>query len=210
MARKSPTVKWLDHLFSTQGLRGPVLTLLSGAGIVMVIGYLALGVISRLYLPAEIGIGKYFVTMLTLVGAVASLRYEDALMLPRKDEDAAVLIWLSAAVMLLTAVLLTVLAIWSTEIAHFLDFPGDRPLFTTRAPDTCMYAVGQDSGVLAGTQAGLQTHKCGPCKPDRFHGGWPYRRRRTADKRQRGRAYRRVHFWACYCQRLFYLACLPS
>ncbi|MXZ05216.1 MAG: oligosaccharide flippase family protein [Rhodothermaceae bacterium] len=127
MARKSTTLNWLDQLFSTQGLRGPVLTLLSGAGIVMVIGYSALGIISRLYLPAEIGIGKYFVTMLTLVGAVASLRYEDALMLPKKDEDAAVLIWLSAAVMLLTAILLTVLAIWSTEIARFLDFPAIAP-----------------------------------------------------------------------------------
>ncbi len=127
MARNSSTLKWLDHLFSTEGLRGPVLTLLSGTGIVMVIGYSALGVISRFYLPAEIGIGKYFVTVLTLVGAVASLRYEDALMLPRKDEDAAVLIWLSTAVMLVAAVLLTVLAPWSTEIAHFLDFPAIAP-----------------------------------------------------------------------------------
>ena len=127
MARNSSTLKWLDRLFSTQGLRGPALTLLSGSGIVMVIGYAALVIISRLYLPAEIGIGKYFVTMLTFVGAVASLRYEDALMLPRKDEDAAVLIWLSAAVMFLTAILLTVLAIWSTEIARFLDFPAIAP-----------------------------------------------------------------------------------
>ena len=127
MARKSSTLKWLDRLFSTQGLSGPVLTLLSGASIVMVIGYLALGVIARLYLPAEIGIGKYFVTIMALVGAVASLRYEDALMLPKKDEDAAVLIWLAAAVMLLTAALLTVVAIWSTEIALFLDFPAIAP-----------------------------------------------------------------------------------
>jgi O-antigen/teichoic acid export membrane protein len=127
MARKSSTLKWLDHLFSTEGLRGPVLTLLSGTGIVMVMGILALGAISRVYSESEIGIGKYFVSILTLVGAVASLRYEDALMLPRKDEDAAVLIWLSTAVMLLAASLLTVSAIWSTEIARFLDFPAIAP-----------------------------------------------------------------------------------
>ena len=127
MARKSPTLKWLDHLFSTQGLRGPALTLLSGSGIVMVIGLLALGAISRVYEPEEIGIGRHFVSVVVVLGAVISLRYEDALMLPRKDEDAAVLIWLSAAVMLLSTTLLTVLTIWSIEIATFFNFPGVGP-----------------------------------------------------------------------------------
>ena len=127
MARKSPTLKWLDHLFSKQGLRGPALTLLSGSGIVMVIGFLALGAISRVYEPEEIGIGRHFVSVVAVLGAVISLRYEDALMLPRKDEDAAVLIWLSAAVMLLSTTLLAVLAIWSNEIASFFNFPGVGP-----------------------------------------------------------------------------------
>ncbi len=117
----------LRRLFSTEGLRGPVLTLLSSSGIVMVIGYLALGVITRLYLPAEIGIGKYFVTIMSLAGAVASLRYEDALMLPKEDQDAAVLIWLSTGVMLLNACLLAVLSVWSTEAAALLDFPAIAP-----------------------------------------------------------------------------------
>jgi len=120
-------MSWISRLFSTEGLRGPTLTLLSGAGIVMVIGYLALGVITRLYLPSELGIGKYFVTLITLVGSVASLRYEDALMLPKKDEEAAVLIWLSSAVMLISALLLCVLSLWSTEVGSLLDFPAIAP-----------------------------------------------------------------------------------
>ena len=176
----------------------------------MVIGYLALGVISRLYLPAEIGIGKYFVTMLTLVGAVASLRYEDALMLPRKDEDAAVLIWLSAAVMLLTAVLLTVLAIWSTEIARFLDFPAIAPYL----PLVPLTLVCMRSGKIAefwlvrkrafrhisaghvNLTAAMVVGRIGAGAPpinanEAGHIGWTY--------------------WGVYyCQRLFYLACLPS
>ena len=120
-------MKRLSRLFSTEGLRGPALTLLSGAGIVMVIGYLALGIITRLYLPSELGIGKYFVTIIGLVGAIASLRYEDALMLPKKDEDAAVLIWLSCSVMMVSASLLAILSIWSNEIAAFLTFPAIAP-----------------------------------------------------------------------------------
>lgn len=120
-------MKWLNRLFSTEGLSGPALTLLSGSGIVMVIGYLALGVITRLYLPAELGIGKYFVTIMALVGAIASLRYEDALMLQKEDRDAAVLIWLAGAVMLVSACILAILSIWSTEIAAVLDFPAIAP-----------------------------------------------------------------------------------
>ena len=127
MARKSPALKWLDRLFSKQGLRGPALTLLSGSGIVMVIGSLALGAISRVYEPEEIGIGRHFVSVVAVLGAVISLRYEDALMLPRKDEDAAVLVWLSAAVMLLSTTLLTIPTIWSIEIARFFNFPGVGP-----------------------------------------------------------------------------------
>ena len=120
-------MKSLSRLFSTEGLSGPTLTLLSGAGIVMVIGYLALGVITRLYLPSELGIGKYFVTVMTLVGSIASLRYEDALMLPKEDKDAAVLIWLSAMVMFISAALLALLSLWSSEIAGILDFPAIAP-----------------------------------------------------------------------------------
>ncbi len=120
-------MKTLSRLFSTQGLSGPTLTLLSAAGVVMVIGYLALGVITRLYSPSELGIGKYFVTLMTLVGAIASLRYEDALMLPKEDHDAAVLIWLSASVTFLSAIFLMILSFWSTKIADLLAFPAIAP-----------------------------------------------------------------------------------
>ncbi len=120
-------MNWINRLFSTDGLRGPTLTLLSGAGIVMVIGYLALGVITRLYLPSELGIGKYFVTLTGLIGSIVSLRYEDALMLPKEDKDAAVLIWLSTAVMLLSVTLLSITMIWNHEIAAMLDFPPIAP-----------------------------------------------------------------------------------
>lgn len=127
MADQAGVMKSLSRLFSTEGFSGPVLTLLSASGIVMVIGYLALGVITRLYLPAELGIGKYFVTVMSLVGTIASLRYEDALMLPKEDRDAAVLIWLSGAMMLLCAAVLAILSFWSTEIANLLDFPAIAP-----------------------------------------------------------------------------------
>ncbi|MDE2731118.1 MAG: oligosaccharide flippase family protein [Bacteroidota bacterium] len=120
-------MKFLDRVFSNTGFRGPLLTLLSGAGVVFIIAYFAQGVITRLYLPEEIGIGKYFVQVVAAVAAVASLRYEDALMLPEKDKDAAVLVWVSMLVLVCTVLLTAIGALWRHEIAAFIRLPGIAP-----------------------------------------------------------------------------------
>ena len=120
-------MKLLDRVFSNSGFRGPVLTLLSGAGVVFVIMFFAQGVITRLYTTEEIGIGKYFVSVITVVAAVASLRYEDALMLPEKDEDGAVLVWVSMFVLACTVILTAIASLWSSEIATLFQFPEVAP-----------------------------------------------------------------------------------
>ncbi len=127
LANLAGLMKRIDRFFGTSGFRGPVLTLLSGSGIVMAIAYLAQGVITRMYTPAEIGISHYFVYIIGIIGAFASLRYEDALMLPRDDEDAAVVVWLSLMVLGSMAALTAVLTVWRHEIADFLQKPEIGP-----------------------------------------------------------------------------------
>lgn len=120
-------MKLLDRHFSNSGFRGPVLTLLSGSGVVMVIAYFAQGIITRLYTAAEIGIAEYFVTVISIVATIASLRYEDALMLPKRDEDAAVLVWVSMLALVCTAALTAVAAFWRYEIAGLIRMPAVAP-----------------------------------------------------------------------------------
>ena len=103
---------WLNQLFSTDGFRGPVLTLLSGTTVVLTLSYLAQPVITRLYLPDEVGVAGYFVAVMTVLISFTSLRYEDALMLPDDDDEAAVVAWLALIVLACFAVLISVLAIW--------------------------------------------------------------------------------------------------
>ena len=117
----------LDRVFSNSGFRGPVLTLLSGAGIILVIGYFAQGVITRLYVPDELGIARYFVSVMSAVAAIASLRYEDALMLPEKDKDAADLVWVSMLTLACTVIFTAVAAFWRYEIANLIKFPEIAP-----------------------------------------------------------------------------------
>ena len=73
---------WLKQLFSTEGFRGPALTLLSGTTVVLVLAYLAQPVLTRLYSEAEFGLSDYFVSVMVVLISFTSLRYEDALMLP--------------------------------------------------------------------------------------------------------------------------------
>ena len=66
-------------------LRGPVLTLLSGGAAAFLIGYVAKLVLLRLYDPADFGVYEFVVAIVGILIPVASLRYEDAIVLPKSD-----------------------------------------------------------------------------------------------------------------------------
>ena len=70
------------------GLRGPVLTLLSGSAAAFLIGYAAKIVLLRLYTPADFGLYEFVVAIVGILIPVSSLRYEDAIVLPESDEEA--------------------------------------------------------------------------------------------------------------------------
>ena len=117
----------LDKHFSSRGFRGPVLTLLSGSSVVLALSYLAMPVIARLYTQEDFGLAGYFVAIMATFMSFASLRYEDALMLPEKDEDAAVLVWLAFLVLGVFAAMAGVLSLWREEIAALARQPGIAP-----------------------------------------------------------------------------------
>lgn len=76
-------------LFDDSAFRAPVLKLLSGTGITFIVGYLANIVLMRLF-PAEFwGVSDYVIAWVSILAPMASLRYEDALMLPEDRRQAA-------------------------------------------------------------------------------------------------------------------------
>ena len=118
---------WLNQLFSTDGFRGPTLTLLSGTTVVLVIAYLAQPILTRLYSEAEFGLSDYFVAVMVVLISFTSLRYEDALMLPDDEQEAAGVVWLALVVLASFATLFSVLLIWRDEIAAWLGLPAIAP-----------------------------------------------------------------------------------
>ncbi len=118
---------WLKQLFSTEGFRGPALTLLSGTTVVLVLAYLAQPVLTRLYSEAEFGLSDYFVSVMVVLISFTSLRYEDALMLPEDEKEAAGVVWLALTVLAGFAALFSVLLIWRDDIAVLLGLPAIAP-----------------------------------------------------------------------------------
>ena len=78
----------LDRLSKGSGFVKAVSTLLSGTLIALIISYLAQPVLSRLYTPEAFGLLDSLVAIIALLVPFATLRYEDALMLPEDDEEA--------------------------------------------------------------------------------------------------------------------------
>lgn len=128
---------WLKQLFSTEGFRGPVLTLLTGSMGVLALSYLSQPVITRLYTPDEVGVAGYFGSMMAVLISFTSLRYEDALMLPEDEDEAAVVAWLALVVLACFTIVISVLLIWHEALATRLGIPAIAP-FLLLVPPTLL------------------------------------------------------------------------
>jgi O-antigen/teichoic acid export membrane protein len=87
-------------------------------------------ILTRLYTPEDFGMLALFVAMSTIVGSVASGRYEMAIMLPHSEEEAANILALGMVVTLITTILtIIVIIFFGRQIAHLLQCPDIIPWF---------------------------------------------------------------------------------
>ena len=91
---------------STQRISKAFSTLISGSLIAILVGYLVQPVLTRLYSPESFGQLDVFISMISLLIPFASLRYEDAIMIPEREEEAAEIFGLSVLLVLIFAGLL--------------------------------------------------------------------------------------------------------
>jgi len=119
--------KVLKGLFTSGGFRGSVLTLLTGTSIALIAAYFAKPILARLYSPEAFGLADVFVSLVSILVPVASLRYEDALMLPEEEEDAAGILRLSFLLSLIISALSVALIVWRQNISEWLGAPDLAP-----------------------------------------------------------------------------------
>jgi O-antigen/teichoic acid export membrane protein len=65
-----------------------VLTLMTGTTIAQAIPIAISPILTRIYSPEDFGLFALFIAITTILGGIASARYELAIMLPKKDDDA--------------------------------------------------------------------------------------------------------------------------
>jgi O-antigen/teichoic acid export membrane protein len=97
------------------GFFGPVLTIMSGSTLAQLIPLLTEPILARLFTPMEFGILALFLAVATIFASVATGRYEMAVVLPSKDEDAINLLALSLIITIFMTMLSGLVVIFFGE-----------------------------------------------------------------------------------------------
>lgn len=87
-----------------------VLTLVTGTGLAQLIPLAATPLLARVYLPEQFGVFALFIAVTSSLAVIATGRFELAIMLPRKDVDAANIGAMSVAINLAVSLVLLVMA----------------------------------------------------------------------------------------------------
>lgn len=122
----------MQNFMSTAGKKssfaGDVLKLVSGTTFAQLLTLLVAPLLTRLFAPDTWGVLAIFVSITSILGVIACLRYELAIMLPEKDEESANLFGVSLMFSVLIS-LLTIPIIWfgKDHILRWLNAPGLAP-----------------------------------------------------------------------------------
>ncbi|NPD46429.1 MULTISPECIES: lipopolysaccharide biosynthesis protein [unclassified Lentimicrobium] len=114
--------------FKKSGFMGPVLTILSGSTLAQLIPLASEIILVRLFTPAEFGILALFLAVATLFSALATARYEMAIVLPKEDDKAINILALSLTIALLMTILSGIIVwIFGEQISQIAKSPALFP-----------------------------------------------------------------------------------
>jgi len=101
---------------SSSGFAANVLKLVTGSVFAQGLGVLAAPVIARLFAPEAFGVAALFASITGIVGVVACLRYELAIMLPKTDEEAVNLLGVSLFFVLIVTIISTLIIFFADDV----------------------------------------------------------------------------------------------
>jgi O-antigen/teichoic acid export membrane protein len=113
------------HLKPTSEFGRNVLTLMTGTSIAQAIPIAITPILTRLYEPENFGVFALFIAITAVFATIANGRYEFAIMLPKKDEDAIHVMAVGFVINLIVTVALFVSVIFFYTFWHdFIDYSG--------------------------------------------------------------------------------------
>jgi len=109
---------------SSSNFSANVLKLITGSVFAQSLGIFVAPIVTRLFLPEAFGIAAIFISITSVIGSIACLRYELSIMLPESDEDAANLLAVClCSVLIVTVISYTAIWVYKYEIVHLLNAP---------------------------------------------------------------------------------------
>ena len=106
---------------SSDGFLKSVLTLMTGTVVAQAIPIAVTPILTRLYSPSDFGLFAIYVSLVMVIGSIASGRYELAVMLPEEDNDALNVAALGLVVAAVVSVLLLLaVLVWGAEFSRLL------------------------------------------------------------------------------------------
>lgn len=116
--------------FSSDPLLKGILILGSGTAISQVVGLVLVPIITRIYPPAIYGTLAVFNSLITLLLVASTLKYELAIPIAEKDDDAEYLVVLCILILsILTVILFGILTFWGTYLAGIFNFEFLEPYY---------------------------------------------------------------------------------
>ncbi|MBC2382860.1 oligosaccharide flippase family protein [Pseudomonas sp. WS 5106] len=98
-----------------------VLTLMTGTTLAQAIPIAVSPILTRLYSPSEFGVFAVYLAIVSVLAILATGRYELAIMVPKKDRDAAALVIVAFSLSVLVSLaILVVILIFNEQIARIL------------------------------------------------------------------------------------------
>lgn len=118
-----------------------VVTLMTGTALAQGITAAAIPILSRFYTPENFGILSIFVGISSIIAVWSALRYELAIVIPEKQEDATALVKLSFSIVIIISFLsLIVIIIMGKEIVKLFNLPYIDPWL--KFLPLCIFSVG--------------------------------------------------------------------
>lgn len=101
-----------------------VLTLMTGTTIAQAIPIAISPILTRIYTPEDFGVLALYMSVASILSVAATGRYEMAIMLPKKEEDAINIVVLSIAISLFVSFLsLIIISVFNSQITNLLGNP---------------------------------------------------------------------------------------
>jgi O-antigen/teichoic acid export membrane protein len=120
--------RYFTNIFLRSELLKNASVLISGSVLAQLISILLQPVLRRLFSPDTFGIFSVYLSIVGILSIVASLRYEDAIVLPRKDKESANVLFLSLILSLVFNILVLIMIILAGErILKFLNLKPSLP-----------------------------------------------------------------------------------